>query len=200
MTKQEFFDELRAKLSGLSEEDINERISFYGEMIDDRIEEGISEEEAVRDIGDIDAVVSQILTDLPMASIVKDKIKPKRKLATWEIVLLIVGSPLWASLLLSFAAAVFSLYVALWSVIISFWAVFVSFAACAVALTATGVGLIVGGRAVVGVATIGAALLLAGLSIFTFFGCRAATNGALLLVKKGWLLIKKAIIGKERVI
>ena len=47
MTKQEFSDKLKKLLSSLTEEEISERIGFYLEMIDDRIEEGLSEDEAV---------------------------------------------------------------------------------------------------------------------------------------------------------
>lgn len=42
MNKQEFLTELRAKLSGLPTYDVEERLSFYGEMIDDRTEEGVT--------------------------------------------------------------------------------------------------------------------------------------------------------------
>ena len=45
MTKNEFISRLRARLSGLPKDEIRERLAFYGEMIDDRIEEGLSEEE-----------------------------------------------------------------------------------------------------------------------------------------------------------
>lgn len=47
MNKQEFLVKLRKGLSGLPKEDIEERLTFYSEMIDDRMEEGLSEEEAV---------------------------------------------------------------------------------------------------------------------------------------------------------
>ena len=47
MNKQEFLDELRKGLCGLPSEDIEERINFYSEMIDDRMEEGLTEEESV---------------------------------------------------------------------------------------------------------------------------------------------------------
>ena len=47
MRKQEFLTELRKGLSGLPQDDIEERLSFYSEMIDDQIEEGLAEEEAV---------------------------------------------------------------------------------------------------------------------------------------------------------
>ena len=47
MNKQEFLVQLRNALSGLPKDDIEERIEFYSEMIEDRIEEGLSEEEAI---------------------------------------------------------------------------------------------------------------------------------------------------------
>ena len=60
MTKQEFLAKLEILLSGLTEEEISERIGFYSEMIDDRIEEGLSEEEAVSLIGSVEEVAAQI--------------------------------------------------------------------------------------------------------------------------------------------
>ena len=51
MTKLEFLESLEKGLSGLPKNDIDERIAFYSEIIDDRIEEGLSEEDAVSKIG-----------------------------------------------------------------------------------------------------------------------------------------------------
>ena len=45
MNKQEFFEQLRKGLSGLPKDDIEERLTFYKEMIEDRIEDGLSEED-----------------------------------------------------------------------------------------------------------------------------------------------------------
>ena len=45
MTKIDFLLELSDRLEGLNEEDRDQSCQFYGEMIDDRIEEGMSEEE-----------------------------------------------------------------------------------------------------------------------------------------------------------
>ena len=47
MTKIKFLIELHNRLSGLPKDDVEERLSFYSEMIEDRIEDGLSEEEAV---------------------------------------------------------------------------------------------------------------------------------------------------------
>ena len=46
MSKQEFLEQLRRGRSGLPREDIEERLTFYSEMLEDRMEEGLSEEEA----------------------------------------------------------------------------------------------------------------------------------------------------------
>ena len=50
-----------------------------------------------------------------------------------------------------------------------------------------------------GIALIGVALVCAGLGIFLFFGCNAATKGAVMLTKVIALGIKKAFVGKEKI-
>ena len=40
MNKTEFLNELEARLKGLPKEDVEERLEFYSEAIDDRVEEG----------------------------------------------------------------------------------------------------------------------------------------------------------------
>ena len=79
MSKQEFLAALRNGLAGLPQEDIEERIGFYSEMIDDRMEEGLSEEEAVAQIGPVEDVIEQIIGDTPFTRIVKEKVMPKPK-------------------------------------------------------------------------------------------------------------------------
>ena len=46
MNKQEFLYELKGKLWALSEEEKKSSLEYYTEMIDDRMEDGLSEEEA----------------------------------------------------------------------------------------------------------------------------------------------------------
>ena len=61
-------------LKGRSEADINKSVDFYEEMIEDRIEDGIPEEEAVSALGSIDEIKGKILEEIPIAKIVKEKI------------------------------------------------------------------------------------------------------------------------------
>ena len=56
----------------LPQGDVEERLTFYSEMIDDRMEEGISEEEAVCEIGSVDEIVSQIIADIPFTKLVRE--------------------------------------------------------------------------------------------------------------------------------
>ena len=198
MLKQEFLDALRNSLSGLPQADIEERLTFYGEMIDDRIEEGRTEEEAVNEIGPVDEVVRQIVEETPLTRIVKEKIKPKRKMRAWEIVLLILGFPVWFSLLVAAGAVLLSLYVTLWSLVIALWAVEIAFIVSAVALLCGAIMLFVSGHGLAGLLALGAALIFAALSIFLFFACVAASKGTVLLAKKIVVGIKNLFVGKER--
>ena len=194
--KQAFFSSLRSRLASLPPEDLEERLDFYNEMIDDRMEEGLSEEEAVAQVGDVDEIVTQILADTPLSTLVKERIKPKKRLRPWEIVLLAVGSPLWLSLLIAAFGVVFALYAVLWSLIVSLWAVFASFVGCALGCV-TGGAVITLRNPLPGIALIGAGILCAGLSVFLFLGCKAATKGMAKLTKKIALGIKYCFVKKE---
>ena len=197
MDKQEFLTRLEQGLSGLPQEDISERLAFYGEMIDDRVEEGFSEEAAVAEIGPADAVIQQIVGETPIARLVKERVRPKRRMQAWEIILLILGSPIWLSLLVAAFAVVLSVYVVIWSVILSLWAADLSLAVSVLGGAAAGVFLLCRGDALPGIAALGAGIVLAGLSVFLFFGCRAATAGAAALTKKIALWVKTLILRKE---
>ena len=197
MNKQEFLVQLRKGLAGLPEDDIEERLTFYGEMIEDRMEDGIPEEAAVCEMGPVDELVSQIIADIPLGKLVKEKITPKQKPKAWEIVLLVLGSPIWVSLLVAAFAVLLSLYAAVWSVILALWAVFAAFAVCGLAGVATGIVYAVREDGLSGAALIGAGIVCAGLSVFLFFGCKAATKGILNLTGKLAIWIKSCFIKKE---
>lgn len=199
MTKRKFLDKLRLKLSCLPKKEVDERINFYSEMIDDKIEEGILEEQAVFSVGSIDDIFSEIVSDIPITELAKQKIKLKRQLKTWEIVCLIIGSPIWIAIAIAFFAVVFSLYVSFWSVIISFWAVFASFVISAMYGAIAGVVLAIGSEPVLGFSLIGVGLILTGLAIFTYFGCVSLTKVGILLAKKVTLKVKKSFLKKENV-
>ena len=198
MLKQEFLNALRDRLTGLPQADIEERLTFYGEMIDDRMEEGLSEEEAVAQMGTVDEVVSQIVAETPLTKIVKEKIKPKRKMRAWEIVLLVLGFPLWFPLLITAFVLILVFFIVLWTLVICLWAIEVALWASALACLVGAIGLFITKQPVPAIGAIGAALILTALSIFLFFGCKAATVGTAKLAKKIVHGIKRLFVGKEK--
>lgn len=173
MTKLDFILQLQEKLSHLPKEDVRERLTFYIEAIEDRMEEGLSEEEAVAAVGSAEEIAEQIIADI---SPDKSETNTKRRLKLWKIVLLVLGSPIWFSLLISAFAVVLSLYISLWAVIISLWAVFASVAGSAFGCIAGGACCAVSGNGYIGIALIAAGFICAGLSVFLFFGSKAATT------------------------
>ena len=197
MNKREYLEKLRRGLSELPIEDVEERIHFYEEMIDDLTEEGLSEEEALGRIGSVEEVLSATLSEIPLTRIVKKKMKHRRRLRTWEIVLLAVGSPLWLTLGIALFAVILSLYAVLWSLVVALWAVFGALVGTAAGLLAGGIVLICTGSLPTGLFLISGALMVAGFAIFLFFGCLKSTVGVAKLVKWTVLSIKKIFVGKE---
>lgn len=199
MTKQEFLNALQKHLAGFPQSESDERLSFYSEMIDDRMEAGLSEADAVKDLGTPEAIAEQILKETPLFTLAKKKMKPSRSLKAWEIVLLVLGSPIWLSLLVAAFAVALSLYAVLWSGIISLWAVFAAIVGTAVGCTAGGILFLFTAGVPIGLATVGVGLFSCGIGILLFFGCRAATAGILLFTKKLALWTKRLFLKKEEV-
>ena len=188
MKRVEFLKELKARLWALPEADIQCSLDYYSEMIDDRMEDGLTEEEAVAAIGNLEEIVQQILGETPRPPVVVEpakKEKPaKDNTKIWLIILLILASPVLISLAASAAATVLSVYVSLWTVVIVLYAAFL-------ALAVSSVGCIVGsffmiGRLAGGIVAWGAALVCAGLAILLLLLANLAAKGMVKLTKLVW--------------
>ncbi len=170
MNKAEFLKELKDSISDMPYSEVEKTLTFYAENIDDRMEDGMSEEEAVSRLGSIDNIAKEIRADLPITTLISKKVKQSRDKAsnkTLWIVLAICGIPFWLPIAIGFTAAVLSVYFSIWAVIIAIYAVVFGFALAAIA------GLIAGSVCIFtagfyqGALFIGASLCLAGLFIMT---------------------------------
>lgn len=197
MSKQEFLAQLRRGLSGLPKDDIEGCLTFYNEMLEDRMEEGLTEQEAISAMGSVPEIVAQTIADIPLAKIAKERMRPKRGLKAWEIVLIALGAPIWLSLCIAAAAVILALYASFWAVIVSLWAVFGALAVCAACGVLACAVFAAGGNVMTGLAVLSAGFVCAGLAVFAFYGCRAATRLALLLTGKITARIKNCFIKKE---
>lgn len=196
MKKNEFIIQLIYGLSSLPQSELEDRVAFYSEMIDDRMEEGLSEEDAVADIGSVDSVVNQIIADTPLTSIIKERIRRRKKPGAWGITLLAVGSPIWISLIAAAYAIIVSVYASIWAVVVSLWASFGTMVGVGVGGILGGVLLIGLGKLPAGFGLIGCALVCGGLAILMFYACKYATIAMVWLTKKIALLIKKCFTKK----
>lgn len=198
MNKVEFLAQLRSELSVLPKEDIEKSLDYYSEIIEDRIEEGLSESEAVEACGEVSEIASLIISDMPLSKLVKAKMKPSRTLKAWEIVLIVLGSPIWLSLLLAVAAVVLSVYIILWSFIVLLYAVDAAIAACSFALVFGTFSYLISGGSAQGVLCLGLAFVCAGLSVLLFFAFNKVTKGVLFLSRKILRNIKARFVRKEK--
>ena len=71
MNRKEFLNEVERRLHGLPAEDISKALDYFGEMIDDRTEDGMSEEEAVAEIGTAQEAAEGILMELPFQALAR---------------------------------------------------------------------------------------------------------------------------------
>ena len=196
MNKTEFTEQLRAALKGLSEEDLKKSVDYYEEMIDDRMEDGIPEEEAVNGLGSIDEIKDKILKEIPITNIVKEKIKPKRSLAGWEIALLVIGSPVWVPIVLSLIITGLPIYMTFWIIILSLYVTDLS-------LFLSGIlGIVAAFMQTNGFATglflSGIGITLTGVSVLLFFGFNQITKWMFILSKKFLLWLKKLFVGEKK--
>ena len=61
MKREVFIESLKIALSDLPEEEIQSSLAYFNEMIDDRIDEGMTEEEAIADMGRVDEIAAKLL-------------------------------------------------------------------------------------------------------------------------------------------
>lgn len=176
MNKQEYLDQLRAALGCLPEEETEESVAFYAEMIDDRVADGMSEEEAVAQLDDPKAAARAIIGDLPAEPrrtvLAEDRettslqgqapssersgrltSKPMNRALYWTLVIL--RSPLWLTLLLAAAAVAIAAVTIVAALVLSIVAVAASLL---LTLWALAVGLMAGGPLGIAVCLYGLAM------------------------------------------
>ncbi len=197
MNKQEFLLLLRKGMQDMPQIDAEERIVFYSEIIDDRIEEGLTEEEAIEAIGSATEILAQIANEKQNSKENNNVNREKSHLSVLGIILLILGSPIWLSLVIAAFAVIISVYVSVWSIIISLWAVFGAFVGCAIGAIAAGIIFICNRIFISGTALIAAGITCTGLSILFFIGCKAFTTCVLKLTKRIIVHVKNRIV-KEK--
>ena len=192
MNKQDFLAALRGFLNDLPAEDIRRSLDFYAEMIDDHMEEGMTEEDAVAAVGSAEQIADQIRGDAGAAPR-----KPKRKVKPWSLALILLGLPLWLPLLLAAASVIISIYVSIWAVIISLYATAVALGISSIVIFLMPLLYIPTGNVAGACLVLGAAMVLTGITILLFVGLKPVTKGTVWLTKKSFVWLKRLFVRKE---
>lgn len=172
MTKSEFISSLKKELRRMKNSELKKTLSYYGEIIDDKIESGKSEEEAVAELDNPKDIAAGILED----DEVKANLKPEFMVAS--TLLLIIGSPVWVPIAIAVIAIIAALYITAWALIFSFAAAELSIALSAIACVLAGI-IAIPNNWLSSLFLIGAALVLAGLAILLFFPLKALVKWAI---------------------
>lgn len=173
MNKADFLLALTRKIQNLPQAERIRLIDYYDELIEDYIEEGYTEVDAVRRLGDFNQILKEIGVDHYESNRVK---KQMIRLA------IILGFPLWGSILLSIWCLLFSVYI-----LIGCWPL-IMFALC-FSLIVVGIVGVFGGLAIMsvtffyGLFQLGLGLTFVGLSYYSI-------NGLLYASKIGFSTIK----------
>lgn len=175
MTRTEFFKQLEIRLGSIPQDERNKIIEYYAEIINDKAENGESEESIFRSLGSPETIAQNILeengentfdtsnsagTDMPDSpdDIPETFKKPQKSTS--------VGKIIGFSFLLPFVIAMF----AIWGVVV------LSFLVAALGLAVSGIGYSIGSFFLfvqsfsVGLCQLGIGLTAAALSIFVGYG------------------------------
>ena len=112
MKARRFLKELSRRLAPMPKAERERTVSFYQELIEDYMEEGMTEEQAVAKLGSTEQVANGVLEEyyekVSQATIKQGK---KQKLPWAAILLVILSFPIWGSLAIALLAISFSFFV-----------------------------------------------------------------------------------------
>lgn len=179
MNKKEFTRELKNKIKHLPKSERRQILSYYYEMISERMEDGMTEAEAIAALGSIDELVANYL---PTKPVVAERRSPR--LRAWHIVMLIVGSPLWICLLAAMFVILLAFYIVIWALVLVCYVVFAALAVSAFAcFAASFISLFTNGPAYF-FALMGAGCILGGLALLWLMPCNLLAKGMAKLTAK----------------
>ena len=199
MSRDAFIGELRHRMAGLPQQTVERTVEYYGELIADSVEDGLTEEEAVSRLGSLDEIVASVVKDTPLAQIVQTRVQEGKKkgISGWLILLLVLGAPVWLPVLIAVLAVLFALFIALWAVVIALWAVVAAVILTGLAAMVAGVVELCRLHLPQGLVLLGGGLVCLGLCALLFLLMKLITVGTVKLCRWLWVGIKSLFVGKK---
>lgn len=175
MNKQEFLDALARALSQLPREESEKSVDFYAEMIDDAVENGESEEEAVARLGNVEEIAKKIIDEIPLGRLVRENVR-SRKWSASAIALIVLTSFVWLPFSVAALCVVFSLYLSIWVVIVSLFASCATVFLSGIAIALSAPFIAASGQLAKAALSFGAGLIGIGAGVIAFYLLVALTR------------------------
>lgn len=195
MKKHDFLEELLRRLSSLPQAEREKAYAFYAEIIDDSMEDGMTEEEAVASLGSMDENVERIVADTPMATLVKSRVG-RRPRTAGVVLLLVLGFPVWFPVLISLASVLFTLFIVFWILALTLWIVLAS---CAAAVVGGFAGLMLVPEFGTRLMGFGIAIASAGFAVLLYPACVQVTRLFARFTRRLWMNGKRALMKKGEI-
>lgn len=128
MTKTDFINSLKEKLYKIEAKDVDVTISYYSEMIDDYVDSGYSEEEAINKMGSIEQIISEYETSNQDVDKASNETKLYRNILLTNKVLIVLILLLLSPIIIAAFGVFISLVACFFAVLLSTWVVDVSLA------------------------------------------------------------------------
>jgi uncharacterized membrane protein len=196
MTRDEFLHALGAGLGQLPADEAQKQLDYYSELLDDMMEDGVSEAEAVAKLGAPEELAAQILQEQPLSALVSSRLTPRKGWSALSITLAVAGSPVWLPIALALFAVVLSIYIVIWAVVAVLFCTTLALALSALALIVT---------AFMNIALffpqamlfLGSAVFCAGLTVLLYLGSLQTAKAMVKLTALLGHKIKSVFIRKE---
>ena len=203
MNKTEFLRELEKELKKINKKEYKNYISYYDELIEDYKEDGNSEDEAIEKIGNPKDIANNNIEELNNSAI--NSMTTSLKVVS--IILIILGSPLWGTLVLCVLCLILSLFILIGCAYLLIWCIPFMTAALGVASSFGGIiSVVLSVFAIqdgihIFLFQLGAGLLITGIgvlvSLFTLWISKKFINITKRFTKKIVELFEKRRIGNE---
>ncbi|MBQ6143103.1 MAG: DUF1700 domain-containing protein [Clostridia bacterium] len=205
MNKAEFLNDLKFKLNFLSEEEREKTLNYYNEIIEDRIESGMSEEKAV--------------SQMESTKVISEKLKPKENIQKttsekildfidtlltkhgylFMLAILIFSFPIWSPIVATVLTFIAGILIFIGVVLLFIFLMIATGAICTVAGLIIGISFLTQSL-LSAIAALGISMIFAGITILLTIGTIKIINGISIvftkisnLFKNGYHSIKNSI-------
>jgi uncharacterized membrane protein len=198
MSKEEFLSTLKTELEKQNLGNVENMLQFYDEMICDRMEDGMTEEEATASLGSIQDIVKEVVWEKPVTTLVKERVQQSKakaesngKGAIW-IVLAVLGFPIWLPIAAVIAVCFMVICLVYWIIVLTIALVLLVFPLTTLACLVGAAGVLLGFAPFsTMMICLGGAMILGSLSFLLYKPC-------LLFFKETGTVFAKMLVGLKK--